>query len=141
MPVAPSLVRRIFEQAFNQGDLDVIDDLVAADAAAHLTSWGVPTSRLGIKQIIANLRSAFPDLRCIVEDEISEEDKLAARWTMRGTHTGSFLVNQPTGRQVAVQGFILAHTAAGRIVENWILIDQMGLLQQLGIVPPSKGSG
>jgi steroid delta-isomerase-like uncharacterized protein len=141
MPVASSIVRRIFDQAFNQGDLGVVDELVAADAAAHLTSWGVPASRLGLKQIIANLRSAFPDLHCTVEDEISAGDKLAAHWTMRGTHTGSFFGALPTGRSIAVQGFIFARTAQGRIVENWILIDQIGLLQQLGIVPPPKGDG
>ena len=139
MPVAPSLVRRIFDQAFNQGDLDIVDELVAADVDAHMAIWGVPASRLGLKQMIANLRSAFPDLRCTVEGEISEGDKLAAHWTMRGTHTGSFLGNQPTGRPVAVQGFIFVRTTDGQIVEHWILIDQMGLLQQLGIVPPPKG--
>jgi steroid delta-isomerase-like uncharacterized protein len=139
MQTAPSPVRRIFDQAFNQGDLDIVDKLVAADVATHLSSWGMPASRLGLKQLIANLRSAFPDLLCIVEGEISEGDKLAAHWTMRGTHTGSFLGNQPTGRPVAVQGFIFVRTTDGQIVEHWILIDQMGLLQQLGIVPPPKG--
>lgn len=135
MRTAPSLVRCIFEQAFNQGDLDVVDDLVAAEAAAHLTSWGVPASRMGLKQMIANLRSAFPDLRCTVEDEIGEGDKLAAHWTMRGTHKGSFFGNLPTGRPVVVPGIIFARIENGRIVENWMLIDQIGLLQQLGIIP------
>lgn len=140
MPAADSLVRLIFEQAFNQGDLDVVDYLVTAGAVAHLASWGMPASRLGLKQMIANLRSAFPDLHCTVEDEIGEEDKLAAHWTMRGTHTGLFFGNQPTGRPVAVQGFIFARTVNGRIIEYWILIDQIRMLQQLGVVPPSRGS-
>jgi steroid delta-isomerase-like uncharacterized protein len=135
MPAAPSLVRRIFDQAFNQGDLDVVDELVSVDVATHLASWDVPASRLGLKQIIANLRSAFPDLRCTVEDEIGEGDKLAAHWTMRGTHKGSFFGNLPTGRPVVVPGIIFARTVNGRIVEDWILIDQIGLLQQLGIIP------
>lgn len=140
MPAAQSLVRRILDEAFNQGDLDVVDELVAADATAQLAGWGVPASRLGLKQMIANLRAAFPDLQCTVEDEISVGDKLAAHWTMRGTHLGSYFGNQPTGRTVAVPGFIFVRFVEGRIVENWILIDQMGLLQQLGIVPPSRGS-
>jgi steroid delta-isomerase-like uncharacterized protein len=140
MQAAPSVIRLILDQAFNQGDLDIVDELVAADVVAHIASWGVPASRLSLKQMIANLRFAFPDLRCTVEDEIGEGDEIAARWTMRGTHTGMFLGNQPTGRQVAVLGFIFARVTGGRIVENWILIDQMGLLQQLGIVPPQRGS-
>jgi steroid delta-isomerase-like uncharacterized protein len=140
MQAAPSLVRKIFNQAFNQGDLDIVDELVAADVATHMSSWGLPASRLGLKQMIANLRSAFPDLRCTIEDEIGEGNKIAAHWTMRGTHKGAYFGNLATGRQVEVQGFIFARTTHGQIVENWILIDQMGLLQQLGIVPPPRGS-
>jgi len=139
MPAAHSLIRRIFDQAFNQGDLEVVDELVAADIDAHTASWGAPGSRLGLKQMIANLRSAFPDLRCIVEDEIRERDKVAAYWIMRGTHEGSYFGNQPTGRSIAVQGFIFARTADGQIVESQILIDQIAILQQIGVVPPSRG--
>lgn len=135
MPAVPSLVHRIFDQAFNQGKLDVVDDLVAADAAVHLTSWGTLSSRLGLKQMIANLRSAFPDLHCTIEDEIREVDKIAAHWTMRGIHNGMYFGNLPTGKPIDVQGIIFVRTENGRIVENWMLIDQIGLLQQLGIIP------
>lgn len=136
MPAAASLISLIFEQAFNQGDLDVVDYLVAADAATHLTNWGVPASRLGLKQMIANLRSAFPDLHCTVEDEISEGDKLAARWTMRGTHLGSYLGNRPTQRSIAVRAFFFARIEDSWIVENWVMIEELRILQQLGLVPP-----
>lgn len=139
MLAVPSLVHRILDLAFNQGDLDIVDVLVEADADTHIASWGVPASRMGFKLMIANLRSAFPDLHCTVEGEIGERDLLAAHWTMRGTHTGSFLGNLPTGRSIAVQGFFFARTADGLIAENWILIDQMGLLQQIGVVPPPRG--
>jgi steroid delta-isomerase-like uncharacterized protein len=84
-------------------------------------------------------RTAFPDLQCTVEDEIREGDQFAAHWTMRGTHKGSFLGNPPTGRPVVVQGIIFARTDNGRIVEDWTLLDQLGILQQLGIVPPPAG--
>jgi steroid delta-isomerase-like uncharacterized protein len=139
MQASPSIVRRIYDQAFNQGNLAIIDELVSVDVAAHMGSWGLPANRLGLKQMIASLRSAFPDLHCTVEDEISEGEKLASHWTMRGTHKGFFMGSQPTGRLINVQGLIFAHTADGRIVEGWILIDQMGMLQQLGMVPPQRG--
>lgn len=139
MQASPSIVRRIYDQAFNQGNLAIIDELVSVDAAAHMGSWGLPANRLGLKQMIASLRSAFPDLYCTVEDEIREGEKLASHWTMRGTHKGIFMGSQPTGRLIHVQGFIFAHTADGLIIEGWILIDQMGMLQQLGIVPPPRG--
>jgi steroid delta-isomerase-like uncharacterized protein len=137
---APSPVRQLFDQAFNHGNLNIVDELVSADLTAHMSSWGLPASRLGLKQMIANLRAAFPDLHCTIEDEIGEGDKIAAHWTIRGTHRGSLFGNLPTGRPVEVQGFIFARISAGRIVENWIMIDQMYMLQQLGIVPPPRGN-
>jgi predicted ester cyclase len=140
MPTISSLVRAFFDQAFNGGNLAIVDELVSLDCSTHMPGWGIPANRLGLKQMIAHLRTAFPNLQCLIEDEIEQEDKLAALWTMRGSHTGIFLGNAPTGRSVAMQGFIFMRTAKGQIVENWILIDQMGLLQQLGIVPPPRGN-
>jgi steroid delta-isomerase-like uncharacterized protein len=131
-----SLIRRMVENAFNQGALAMVDELLAPDGVSHTPSWGMPNTREGLKQLITLFRSAFPDLQCIVEDEISEGDSVAAHWTMRGTHTGLFLGNRPTSRSIVVQGMIFAHIESGRIVEHWTLLDQMSLLQQLGIVPP-----
>jgi steroid delta-isomerase-like uncharacterized protein len=138
MQAAKFLVRRIFDQAFNQGDLAIVDELVAVDGVARITSWGMPTGRMGLKQWIATFRLAFPDLHCTVEDEIYHEDKFAAHWTMCGTHWGPFLGNPPTGRPITVQGIIFARIENGQIVENWTLVDQMGMLQQLSIVPPAR---
>jgi len=140
MPAALSLVRHIFDQAFNQGNLDIVDKLVSVDSATHIPGWGIPATRLGFKQIIVNLRAAFPDLYCTVEDEIEGKNKSATLWTLRGTHKGSFLGNQASGRLVEVQGFTFARIGGGQIIENWILIDQMSMLQQLGVVPPPRGN-
>jgi len=134
-----SLVRALFEQAFNQGELALVDKLVSTISPTHIPGWGMPANRLGLKQMIANLRAGFPDLHCTVDDEIEGESKTAAIWTLRGTHQSSFLGNQATGRKVEVQGFIFARTGEGQIVENWILIDQMTMLQQIGVVPPPRG--
>lgn len=136
MPATPSHVRQIFELAFNQGDLAVVDALLSPESITHIPAWGMPASRTGLKLFVSSLRTAFPDLQCTVEDEILEAGRLAAHWTLRGTHKGLFLGNPPTGRPVEVLGIIFARTANGRIVEDWILVDQMGILQQLGIVPP-----
>ena len=135
-----SLIHRIFDQAFNQGTLAVVDEVVAPDGVTHTPTWGIPNNREGFKQLIAMFRSAFPDLQCTVEDEINEGDKVAAHWTIRGTHTGLFLGNRPTSRPMVVQGMMFAHAANGQITEGWTLIDQMSILQQLGIVPPTRSS-
>jgi steroid delta-isomerase-like uncharacterized protein len=133
-----SLIRRLFENAFNQGRFAIVDELFAPNGITHSVAWGMPNTREGLKQLIAMLRSAFPDLHCIVEDEISDGDKVAAHWTMRGTHTGPFLGNPPTNRPIVVQGMIFARTENGLIAEGWTLLDQMGMLQQLGIIPPPR---
>jgi steroid delta-isomerase-like uncharacterized protein len=134
-----SLVRRIFELAFNRGDLAIVDELLATECITHIPAWGMPANRMGLKLFIASLRTAFPDLHCSIEDEILEGCRLAAHWTLRGNHGGLFLGNRPTGRPVEVQGTIFARIENGLIVEDWILVDQMGLLHQLGIVPPPSG--
>ena len=133
-----STIRRMVDIAFNDGTFAIVDELVATDGVTHAPTWGVPNNREGLKQLIAMFRSAFPDLQCTVEDEINEGDKVAARWTIRGTHTGLFLGNQSTRRSIVVHGMIFARTANGQIVEGWTLVDQMSILQQLGIVPPSR---
>jgi steroid delta-isomerase-like uncharacterized protein len=133
----PSLVRCIVDQAFNQGNLAVVDELLAPDHHAHITIGGAPHGPQGLKLMIAIFRAAFPDLQCTVEDEIVLGNKFAVRWSMRGTHQGMFLGNPPTGKQIDVMVIIFGQTENGRIIEDWTLTDQLAILQQLGIVPPS----
>jgi steroid delta-isomerase-like uncharacterized protein len=135
-----SPIYRIFEEAFNQGNLAVVDELLTPDHFAHNAFGGVTNGPQGLKCLIAIFRTAFPDLQCTVEDEIREGVKIAAHWTMRGTHKGLFLGNPPTGRPIVVQGIVFARISNGRIIEDWTLIDQMGILQQIGVVPPPKQS-
>ena len=133
-----SPIRRMFEQAFNQGAFAVVDELLVPDGVSHTPSWGMPNTREGLKQLIAMFRSAFPDLHCTVEDEISAGDKVAAHCTIRGMHNGLFLGNPPTSRRIVALGMIFARIENGQIAEHWTLIDQMSILQQLGIVPPPR---
>jgi len=137
MASTPSPIRRIFDEAFNVGNLEVVDEVLAPDHHTHITIGGAPNGPQGLKLMIAIYRTAFPDLLCTVDDEIVEGDRVAARWTMRGTHKGPFLGNQPTGRPVEIQGMIFARLEKGRMVEDWTLIDQMGILQQIGVIPPN----
>jgi predicted ester cyclase len=117
-----------------------VDQLVAPDSISHHLSWGMPANRIGLKQLIVMFRTAFPDLHCTIEDEIIQGDKVAAHLSMRGTHQGLFLGNLPTNKPVLVQGLIYARIGNGQIIENWTMIDQMSVLQQLGLVPPPRPS-
>lgn len=138
IPRTDSLIRWMIDNAFNLGTFAVVDDVVASTGITHTPTWGMPQNREGLKQLIAMFRSAFPDLHCTVEDEITEGDKEAAHWTMRGTHHGLFMGALPTSRPIEVQGMMFARTENGQIAEGWAMIDQMGILQQLGLVPPPR---
>ena len=138
IPRTDSLIRQLLDNAFNLGTFAVVDDVVASDGISHTPTWGMPQNREGLKQLIAMFRSAFPDLHCAIEDEINEGDKVAAHWTMRGTHQRLFLGTPPTSRPIEVQGMMFARIANGQIAEGWTMIDQMGILQQLGLVPSPR---
>ena len=135
-----SIIHRVLDEAFTQGNLAVVDELVAPDSISHHMSWGMPANRMGLKQLIAIFRTAFPDLHCTIEDEISQGDKVAAHWMMRGTHKGQFLGNLPTNKPIAVQGLVYARIESEQVLESWIMVDQMGILQQLGLVPPPRST-
>ena len=135
-----SIIRRVLDEAFNQGNLAIVDELVAPNGISHHLSWGTPANRMGLKQLIAMFRTAFPDLSCTMEDEINQDDKVAAHWKMRGTHTGLFLGNPPTSKPIVVQGLMYVRIENLQIIECWIMIDQMGMLQQLGLVPPPRST-
>ena len=128
----------LFAQGFNQGNLAVVDELLSLDYFTHTAFGGASYGPSGLKWLIVMCRTAFPDLHCAVEGEIREGNGFAAHWTMHGTHTGLFMGNPPTGRQVEVQGMIFGRIENGHITEDWTLIDQLGILQQLGLVPPAR---
>ncbi len=79
-------------------------------------------------------RSAFPDLHFTVEDMIAEGDKVASRYTARGTHRGELMGLPPTGRGVTEVGIMISRLAEGKLVEDWHSPDNLGLIQQLGVV-------
>jgi steroid delta-isomerase-like uncharacterized protein len=135
-----ALVHRWFA-AFSSGDVAAVDDLYAADVVDH--SPAVPNQapgREGIKQIVTSFRAAYPDLAFTVEDQIADGDKVASRWTARGTNTGAFMGMPATGKPVTIAGMLIVRVAGGAMVESWVNFDALGMLQQLGVVPaPGQG--
>jgi predicted ester cyclase len=80
-------------------------------------------------------RAAFSDAQITVDDQIAEGDKVASRWTGRGTHDGELMGVPPSGRQVTVDGLVVSRVANGKVVEEWVNWDTLGMLQQVGAVP------
>lgn len=131
-----ALLRRLFEEVWNQGNLAAVDELLAADYVLHDPAQLIRGPE-GFKAYV----SAFPDLHATIEDQIAEEDKVAMRFTVRATHKGAFQGLPPTGKQVILTGIDIQRIADGKVAENWVNLDALGLLQQLGVVlPPGQAS-
>ena len=133
-----ALNRRFVEEVINQGNTDAIDELIDPGVVDHAAPPGFPTGREGAKQFAAMMRSAFPDLHLTIEDMIAEGDKVVMRSTWSGTHEGEFMGIPATGRQVTVSAIDITRVADGRMVEHWEQFDALGLMQQLGVVPPPE---
>ncbi len=132
-----ALVRRFIDEVINKGDLSVIDELTSPSVVDHSAPPGLPSGPEGIKQMLTMFRTAFPDLNGTLEDLIAEGDRVAVRYTTRGTHQGDFMGIAATGKQIAIEGIEIDRIQDGKVVEHWESMDMMGLMQQLGAVSGS----
>ncbi len=127
-----AIARRFADEVLNGGNLALIDELVAPDFVDHSVSPGVPPNREGAKTFFAMLRGAFPDLHVTINDVIAEGDKVVQRTTAHGTMTGAMMGMPPSGKSATWQQMHILRFADGKQVEHWAVIDQLGMLQQLG---------
>ncbi len=129
-----AVVRRMFEiiQSGRVGELAQITD---ANWVNHDPSLPPMQGIEGAQQLGRLFHNAFPDARIVLDKLAAEGDRVGAHFTFSGTHTGSFLDLSPTGKKVAVQGAGLFRVLDGKLAENWVNFDALGLMQQLGIAP------
>lgn len=128
-------------EAFNEGRLDVADEVLTPDYVNHDPSQPRPIdSREAMKGFITYLRTAVPDVHFTVDDTVAEGDKVVYRWSATGTQQGEFFGAPPTGRSFSTAGIIIARLADGRIAEEWVEWDTMGMLRQLGVLPAPEGA-
>jgi steroid delta-isomerase-like uncharacterized protein len=131
-----ALARRLVEEAFNAGRLEVVDELVASDFVEHDPSLTEEVrGPAGVKELIAGYRAAFPDIRITIEDQIADGDYVVSRWSGTGTHQGELMGMPATGKQATVTGITIDRIEDGRIAESWDNWDTLGLMQQLGAIP------
>jgi steroid delta-isomerase-like uncharacterized protein len=130
------LERRAIEEVWNQGHYAIVDEIVASDYLGHSSNPATEThGREGVKQFYMALHSAFPDIHFVIEDQVADGDKVVTRWTARATHKGEFQGIPPTGNRGELTGITIDRIAGGQIVECWTEIDDLRLLQQLGVIP------
>jgi steroid delta-isomerase-like uncharacterized protein len=134
------LMRRFYEEVMNQGNLDFIDEFCAPEYVEHSPESPTP-DRVGLKQELAMVRSAFPDIHIDIEDLVVEDDKVVARTIARGTNTGAFMGMPPTGKVVTIAGIDITQFVGGKAVEHWAIMDELGMMQQLGVIPAPNQHG
>ena len=134
------LVRRFVEEVLVGGDFAALAELTTCTCVDHAASAGQPGGLARVARLMTAWRAAFPDLAIAVEDLVAAGDRVAARWTLSGTHRGPFLGRPPTGRRVAVAGTEVYRLADGRIVERWAAVDLAGLRRQLGAPAPAPAA-
>lgn len=131
-------VRRFYQEAWNGGRVDVVDELFSDDYIDHdaVTHTGGMSGRDSAKAFVQVFRAAIPDLRCDIEDQIAEDDKVVSRWVATGTHQGELMGVAPTGRSFRVDGISIDRfDRDGRFVEGWGTWDGIALLRQIGALP------
>ncbi len=136
-----AVVRRLFDEVVNRGNLSAADELFTDDFVSHEElPPEVPPGREGVKQLFSMLRSAFPDLHAAIKDELVEGDKVVVRSTFSGTHQGEFMGIPATGRRMQYAVIDILRIRDGKVAEHWGVSDTLSLMQQLGVVPPTPGS-
>jgi len=139
-PGDPDANKKIFYRTindfWNQRDVGVMDELYAIDYLGHDPSGLHGATLEEFKQSAAGLFTAFPDFHLVLNDEVIEGDKIAKRWTVTGTHKGEFMGIPPTGNHLTITGISFYRIADGKVVETWWSSDALGMLGQLGVIPP-----
>jgi steroid delta-isomerase-like uncharacterized protein len=129
-------LRRWIEEGWNKGNVNLVDELYAANLVQHDPNSPVPVaSSAALKAYVGVYRSAFPDLHFTIDDLLAEGDKVLWRFTSHGTHRGALGPLPPTGKAGTVTGMALFRFENGKVAEVWVNVDILGLLQQLGAVP------
>jgi len=138
MPSTPEhVVRTLIEEGFNQGNLEVVDDLTSPALVEH-QDFGPrhAAGAEGVRAVVASLHRAFAGFHLAIEDITADGGTVWLRMVATGTHHGPFMGHAPTGRPIRIQVFDAIRVEDGRMVEHWGVPDRLGALLQLGLVQP-----
>jgi predicted ester cyclase len=126
-------LKRLLLEGFGQGDMSVLDEVVAENFIEH--QQGLPQGREGLKEVIRDLRRAFPDLSYTVVQMVADGDKMWGHFRARGTNEGPFMGQDPTGKVMGIDAIDISRFEDGKMVEHWGVPDRLGTLLQLGFFP------
>lgn len=129
------VVRRFADEVITRGEIERAGEFAWEDVVEQVPLPGQGPGLAGLQDILRAMRTGFPDIVFAIEEQVSEGDKVASRFTWTGTHRGPFLDIPATGKAVRVWGVVIDRLVDGRIKETRILMDTMGMMMQLGVVP------
>jgi steroid delta-isomerase-like uncharacterized protein len=133
-----TVIRRYFLELFNQGRLELVDELLHPEYVNHSPgSPALPRGRAGVAIVVEALRRAMPDLHYEIEDMVVGHDSVAVRATLTGTQHGELFGLPPTGKPIAVTQMTFERFQDGKIVAHYRQTDDLGMLRQLGVLPPA----
>lgn len=130
-----ALVRHFVEEAQTRHNLAAVDEYMSLDFVDHSVPPGLPADREGVKMQFSMFFKALPDLHAIIHDQVADENKVVTRKTLRGTHQGELLGIPPSGKSVDIEVIDILAVKDGKITDHWNLVDQLGLMKQLGVIP------
>jgi steroid delta-isomerase-like uncharacterized protein len=130
------LVRQFIDEALNQGNIDASGKYFHQDMVEQVPLPGQGPGLDGLKTILRGMRAAFPDMNWKVEEQIAEGEKVLTRFEWTGTHRGPFMGIPATNRPVKVWGMVVDRFESGKIKDTRIIMDTMGMMMQLGVLPP-----
>jgi predicted ester cyclase len=131
-----AVIRRLIDEVWNQRAFDAADELFAPDAIIYESGVALPgTGPAIVKKGIGAFCAAYPDIRVTIDDMIAADDKVVVRWSSIGTNRGEMQGIAPTNRKVAANGIAIYRLGGGKVVEEWMNTDQLGILKQLGVIP------
>lgn len=135
-----AVVQRLIDEVLLKGNLDAVGEIIAPEYVVHDPSNpNRPGGIEGLKMFVGMFQAGLSDFEYVVEDMIGEHDLVSYRWTMRATHSGPFMNIPPTGNRIVITGMDMFRVKQGKIVESWAFADALGMLQQLGVLPPMGG--
>jgi steroid delta-isomerase-like uncharacterized protein len=130
-----AIFRRYVEEVGNEGKLELADEIFDRYLAHQPDGSVLERGPEDVKRFMGEFQEAFPDFHTEIEDQIAEGDKVVTRWTMRGTHREEFRGIAPTGKELEITGIGIFRFSDGKVVESWDNFDQLGMMQQLGVIP------
>jgi steroid delta-isomerase-like uncharacterized protein len=130
-----AIMRQYFEGAWEQGNLELLDELLAPNYVNHNPATpDMPTGPEGVKGVVSMFQSGMPDLKVVIEDMIAEGEKVATRYTLEGTHEGELFGVPPTGQRLSIKSMTVERVVNGKVQDHWRVTDNLEMMQQLGVV-------